>query len=241
MNGVRVLIVEDEVSFIEALTVGLEREGFNIEIAKDGSEALVAFERFKPDLILLDLMLPKISGIDVCRQIRNQSDVPIIMVTAKGEEIDTVVGLEVGADDYVTKPYRLKELVARMRTVLRRTEKSNRISSLSEEQMSTISVGDVVIDTERHEVKIRGEIVSMPLKEFELLAFLMQNTGIVLTRDTLIDRVWGMDYVGDTKTLDVHIKRLRSKIEEKPGKPENILTVRGLGYKYNKPKSEAVN
>jgi two-component system response regulator RegX3 len=163
------------------------------------------------------------------------------MVTAKGEEIDTVVGLEVGADDYVTKPYRLKELVARMRTVLRRTEKSNRISSLSEEQMSTISVGDVVIDTERHEVKIRGEIVSMPLKEFELLAFLMQNTGIVLTRDTLIDRVWGMDYVGDTKTLDVHIKRLRSKIEEKPGKPENILTVRGLGYKYNKPKSEAVN
>ena len=217
MNSIRVLVVEDEVSFIEALTVGLEREGFNIEIAKDGSEALVAFERFKPDLILLDLMLPKISGLDVCRQIRNQSDVPIIMVTAKGEEIDTVVGLEVGADDYVTKPYRLKELVARMRTVLRRTEKSNRSFSLIEQQISTISIGDLEIDRERHEVKIRGEIVSMPLKEFELLAFLMENVGIVLTRDTLVDRVWGMDYVGDTKTLDVHIKRLRSKIEEKPG------------------------
>ena len=241
MNSIRVLVVEDEVSFIEALTVGLEREGFNIEIAKDGSEALVAFERFKPDLILLDLMLPKISGLDVCRQIRNQSDVPIIMVTAKGEEIDTVVGLEVGADDYVTKPYRLKELVARMRTVLRRTEKSNRSFSLIEQQISTISIGDLEIDRERHEVKIRGEIVSMPLKEFELLAFLMENVGIVLTRDTLLDRVWGMDYVGDTKTLDVHIKRLRSKIEEKPGKPEKILTIRGVGYKYNKPKSEVAN
>jgi len=241
MNSIRVLVVEDEVSFIEALTVGLEREGFNIEIAKDGSEALVAFERFKPDLILLDLMLPKISGLDVCRQIRNQSDVPIIMVTAKGEEIDTVVGLEVGADDYVTKPYRLKELVARMRTVLRRTEKSNRSFSLIEQQISTISIGDLEIDIERHEVKIRGEIVSMPLKEFELLAFLMENVGIVLTRDTLVDRVWGMDYVGDTKTLDVHIKRLRSKIEEKPGKPEKILTIRGVGYKYNKPKSEVAN
>jgi len=241
MNSIRVLVVEDEVSFIEALTVGLEREGFNIEIAKDGSEALVAFERFKPDLILLDLMLPKISGLDVCRQIRNQSDVPIIMVTAKGEEIDTVVGLEVGADDYVTKPYRLKELVARMRTVLRRTEKSNRSFSLIEQQISTISIGDLEIDRERHEVKIRGEIVSMPLKEFELLAFLMENVGIVLTRDTLVDRVWGMDYVGDTKTLDVHIKRLRSKIEEKPGKPEKILTIRGVGYKYNKPKSEVAN
>ena len=145
MNSIRVLVVEDEVSFIEALTVGLEREGFNIEIAKDGSEALVAFERFKPDLILLDLMLPKISGLDVCRQIRNQSDVPIIMVTAKGEEIDTVVGLEVGADDYVTKPYRLKELVARMRTVLRRTEKSNRSFSLIEQQISTISIGDLAV------------------------------------------------------------------------------------------------
>ena len=241
MNSIRVLVVEDEVSFIEALTVGLEREGFNIEIAKDGSEALVAFERFKPDLNLLDLMLPKLSGLDVCRQIRNQSDVPIIMVTAKGEEIDTVVGLEVGADDYVTKPYRLKELVARMRTVLRRTEKSNRSFSLIEQQISTISIGDLEIDRERHEVKIRGEIVSMPLKEFELLAFLMENVGIVLTRDTLVDRVWGMDYVGDTKTLDVHIKRLRSKIEEKPGKPEKILTIRGVGYKYNKPKSEVAN
>ena len=186
-------------------------------------------------------MLPKISGIDVCRQIRSRSDVPIIMVTAKGEEIDTVVGLEVGADDYVSKPYRLKELVARMRTVIRRAEKSNRNPNFTEEQLSTISVGDVEVHVERYEVKIRDEIISMPLKEFQLLAFLMENAGIVLTRDTLIDRVWGMDYVGDTKTLDVHIKRLRSKIEEEPTKPEKILTVRGVGYRYNKPKSEVAN
>ena len=241
MNGIRVLVVEDEVSFIEAIQVGLEREGFTVEIAKDGSEALIAFEKFNPDLILLDLMLPKISGIDVCRQIRSRSDVPIIMVTAKGEEIDTVVGLEVGADDYVSKPYRLKELVARMRTVLRRAEKSNRNPDSTEEQLSTISVGDVEVHVERYEVKIRDEIISMPLKELQLLAFLMENAGIVLTRDTLIDRVWGMDYVGDTKTLDVHIKRLRSKIEEEPTKPEKILTVRGVGYRYNKPKSGVAN
>ena len=241
MNGIRVLVVEDEVSFIEALQVGLEREGFTVEIAKDGSEALIAFEKFNPDLILLDLMLPKISGIDVCRQIRSRSDVPIIMVTAKGEEIDTVVGLEVGADDYVSKPYRLKELVARMRTVIRRAEKSNRNPNFTEEQLSTISVGDVEVHVERYEVKIRDKIISMPLKEFQLLAFLMENAGIVLTRDTLIDRVWGMDHVGDTKTLDVHIKRLRSKIEEEPTKPEKILTVRGVGYRYNKPKSGVAN
>ena len=241
MNGIRVLVVEDEVSFIEALQVGLEREGFTVEIAKDGSEALIAFEKFNPDLILLDLMLPKISGIDVCRQIRSRSDVPIIMVTAKGEEIDTVVGLEVGADDYVSKPYRLKELVARMRTVIRRAEKSNRNPNFTEEQLSTISVGDVEVHVERYEVKIRDKIISMPLKEFQLLAFLMENAGIVLTRDTLIDRVWGMDHVGDTKTLDVHIKRLRSKIEEEPTKPEKILTVRGVGYRYNQPKSGVAN
>ena len=186
MNGIRVLVVEDEVSFIEALQVGLEREGFTVEIAKDGSEALIAFEKFNPDLILLDLMLPKISGIDVCRQIRSRSDVPIIMVTAKGEEIDTVVGLEVGADDYVSKPYRLKELVARMRTVIRRAQKSNRSTNFTEEQFSTISVGDVEVYVERYEVKIRDEIISIPLKEFELLAFLMENAGIVLTRDTLL-------------------------------------------------------
>ena len=240
MNGIRVLLVEDEISFVEALTVGLEREGFDIEVARDGAEALTAFKRFEPDLILLDLMLPIISGIDVCRQIRNESEVPIIMVTAKGEEIDTVVGLEVGADDYVTKPYRLKELVARIRTVLRRAEKSNSQSTLLERATSTIVVGDVVVDTERHEVKVREEVISMPLKEFELLTFFIENVGLVLTRDTLIDRVWGMDYVGDTKTLDVHIKRLRSKIEKIPGKPEKILTIRGLGYKYNKPKEKKV-
>jgi two-component system response regulator RegX3 len=194
---------------------------------------LQVFDSAQPDLVLLDVMLPKVSGIDVCREIRTRSKVPIIMVTAKGAEIDTVVGLEVGADDYVTKPYRLRELVARMRAVLRRTPPDGLGESVSAE---AIEIGDVRIDPERHEVVIRGESVSLPLKEFELLALLLENAGRVLTRDTLIYRVWGADYVGDTKTLDVHIKRLRSKVEADPSNPSRIVTIRGLGYKYDVPR-----
>ncbi len=183
----------------------------------------------KPDLVLLDVMLPKVSGVDVCRELRSRSKVPIIMVTAKSSEIDTVVGLEVGADDYVTKPYRLRELVARMRAVLRRMPAEGASPEPSPE---AVTVGDVTIDPERHEVRIRGDAVSLPLKEFELLWLLADNAGRVLTRDTLIDRVWGSDYVGDTKTLDVHIKRLRAKVESEPSQPTRIVTIRGLGYKY---------
>ena len=234
MSGTRVLVVEDEKSFSDALTIGLEREGFDVELAPDGSAAIQAFDRQKPDLILLDVMLPRISGIDVCREIRNRSDVPIIMVTAKGSEIDTVVGLEVGADDYVAKPYRLRELVARMRAVLRRAEQARTLQIDASSRLHPIVVGDVSVDPERHEVFVRGELVNMPLKEFELLTLLVENIDRVVTRDILIDRVWGMDYVGDTKTLDVHIKRLRSKIEEDPKNPDRIVTIRGLGYKYQK-------
>ncbi len=226
----KILIVEDEDSFVEALRVGLQREGFLIDIARDGSEALDRFDAFEPDLVLLDVMLPKVSGIDVCREIRTRSKVPIIMVTAKGEEIDTVVGLEVGADDYVTKPYRLRELVARMRSLLRRSNWSDESEALDEGLL--LEVGDVRVDTDRHEVTVRGSSVDLPLKEFDLLTLLVENAGRVLTRDVLIDRVWGSDYVGDTKTLDVHIKRLRSKIETDPSSPERIVTIRGLGYKY---------
>jgi two-component system response regulator RegX3 len=231
-----VLVVEDEDSFIEALTLGLTREGFRVSVARDGAEALDVFDAVRPDLVLLDLMLPKVSGLDVCRELRSKSDVPIIMVTAKGAEIDTVVGLEVGADDYVTKPYRLRELVARMRAVLRRraTESNGAPSVLADE---VIEVGDVRVDHERHEVLIRGGEVRLPLKEFELLALLLENAGRVLTRETLIDRVWGADYVGDTKTLDVHIKRLRSKVEVDPSVPSRIVTIRGLGYKYETPRT----
>jgi len=231
-----VLVVEDEESFVEALTVGLRKEGFRVHVARDGAEALALFDAVLPDLVLLDVMLPRMSGIDVCRLIRGRSKVPIIMVTAKGTEIDTVVGLEVGADDYVTKPYRLRELVARMRAVLRRSPTNPHF----EESEEAIEVGDVKIDPERHEVWIRGGQVSMPLKEFELLALLMDNAGRVLTRDTLIDRVWGADYVGDTKTLDVHIKRLRAKVEDDPAAPTRIVTIRGLGYKYEVPKRPTV-
>jgi two-component system, OmpR family, response regulator RegX3 len=224
-----VLVVEDEESFVEALTVGLKREGFRVQVARDGAQALDLFEAVAPDLVLLDVMLPKVSGIDVCREIRKHSKVPIIMVTAKGSEIDTVVGLEVGADDYVTKPYRLRELVARMRAVLRRSPlEAMPVAG----RVDAVEVGDVSLDPERHEVMIRGEEVSLPLKEFELLTILLDNAGRVLTRDTLIDRVWGHDYVGDTKTLDVHIKRLRTKVEEDPARPTRIVTIRGLGYKY---------
>ena len=223
-----VLVVEDEESFLEALTVGLKREGFLVKVARDGVEGLDLFDAVKPDLILLDVWLPRMSGIDVCRELRTRSRVPIIMVTAKSSEIDTVVGLEVGADDYVTKPYRLRELVARMRAVLRR-------SPLAEqEQVSgeVLEVGDLRLDPERHEVYLRAILVPLPLKEFELLELLMANAGRVLTRETLIDRVWGPHYVGDTKTLDVHVKRLRSKIEDDPSRPHRITTIRGLGYKY---------
>ena len=228
MEQTTVLVVEDEESFVDALTVGLRREGFHVQIARDGVQALDLFESVNPDLVLLDVMLPRISGIDVCRQIRKRSQVPIIMVTAKTSEIDTVVGLEVGADDYVTKPYRLRELVARMRAVLRRAP-HDRYADAAD---GVLEVGDVRLDTERHEVLIRGAVVPMPLKEFELLALLLANAGRVLTRDTLIDRIWGSDYVGDTKTLDVHIKRLRAKVEDDPSNPTRIVTIRGLGYRY---------
>jgi len=227
-----ILVVEDEESFVEALTIGLRREGFHVQVARDGAQALDMFDAVKPDLVLLDVMLPRVSGIDVCRQIRKKSQVPIIMVTAKGAEIDTVVGLEVGADDYVTKPYRLRELVARMRAVLRRAP----LGRVSDEGDGVLEVGDVLLDADRHEVVIRGEPVALPLKEFELLELLLDNAGRVLTRDTLIDRVWGADYVGDTKTLDVHVKRLRSKVEEDPSTPSRIVTIRGLGYKYEAPR-----
>ena len=225
-----VLVVEDEPSFSDALTIGLEREGFRVTTVPDGASALARFDELAPDLVLLDLMLPRISGLDVCREIRLKSQVPIIMVTAKTSEVDTVVGLEVGADDYVTKPYRLRELVARMRAVLRRFESHGDEPSTLESR--PIVVGDLSLDPERHEVKVKGAIVMMPLKEFELLTLLMENAGRVLTRDVLIDRVWGSDYVGDTKTLDVHVKRLRSKIEPEPSTPRYIVTVRGLGYKF---------
>jgi two-component system response regulator RegX3 len=230
-----VLLVEDEDSFVDALTVGLKREGFDVSVARDGAEALAVFDDAEPDLVLLDVMLPRMSGIDVCRELRSRSDVPIIMVTAKGSEIDTVVGLEVGADDYVTKPYRLRELVARMRAVLRRRRGDDTVGALPPDDV--ITVGDVTVDHQRHEVTVRGEEVRLPLKEFELLSLLLENAGRVLTRDTLIDRVWGADYVGDTKTLDVHVKRLRGKVEDDPASPVRIVTIRGLGYKYEVPRS----
>jgi len=226
-----VLVVEDEESFIDALSVGLEREGFRVEVARDGAEALDRFDDVDPDLVLLDVMLPTVSGIDVCRELRQRTDVPIIMVTAKSAEIDTVVGLEVGADDYVTKPYRLRELVARMRAVLRR-RRGGAPPPLPPDQDEVIRIDDVELDHASHEVRVRGEVVNLPLKEFELLSLLMENAGRVLERSTLIDRVWGSDYVGDTKTLDVHVKRLRSKLEVDPSNPTKIVTIRGLGYKY---------
>jgi len=224
-----VLLVEDEESFIDALLVGLTREGFRVEVARDGYEALERFDVVRPDLVLLDVMLPRISGIDVCRQLRKRTQVPIIMVTAKSSEIDTVVGLEVGADDYVTKPYRLRELVARMRAVLRRRQAGGEAIGDDHE---VIRLDGIELDTDSHEVRVNDQVVNLPLKEFELLALLMENAGRVLPRSTLIDRVWGSDYVGDTKTLDVHVKRIRSKIEDDPSSPTRIVTIRGLGYKY---------
>ena len=229
MSAERVLVVEDEEAFVDALTVSLSREGFEVLVARDGAEALEMFRAEEPDLILLDIMLPRLSGIDVCREIRSTSRVPIIMLTSKSDEIDTVVGLEVGADDYITKPYRMRELLARMRAVLRRFDDDGSDQTVTPAELVA---RDISVDVARHEVRVRGEITRMPLKEFELLSILIENAGRVLTRDTLIDRVWGHDYVGDTKTLDVHIKRLRSKIEDVPSRPNRIVTIRGLGYKF---------
>ena len=222
----KILVVEDEASFSEALEFLLGKEGFSVVTAENGSDALKKFDQGGIDLVLLDLMIPEVSGTEVCRQIRAKSRVPIIMLTAKDSEVDKVVGLEIGADDYVTKPYSSRELVARIRAVLRR----NTGESI-ENGTGVLSVGPVRMDVERHQVTFNGDAISLPLKEFELLEFLMRNAGRVLTRMQLIDRVWGSDYVGDTKTLDVHIKRLRAKIETNPANPTLIQTVRGLGYK----------
>jgi len=240
VNQPTVLVVEDEESFVEALQIGLAREGFRVEVAGDGVEALERFAQVKPDIVLLDVMLPRVSGLDVCRQIRAQSSVPIIMVTAKSGEIDTVVGLEVGADDYVTKPYRIRELVARIRALLRRASGDTTGEVERSAATSTLRVGDVTLDPEAHRLTVRGQEVSVPLKEFEVLHLLLANAGRVLTREVLIDRVWGSDYVGDTKTLDVHIKRLRSKIEVDPSAPTRIVTIRGLGYKYERVPAQLV-
>ena len=229
-----VLIVEDEESYRDSLKFIFEREGFRVTLAATGKQGIDAFERDGADVILLDLMLPEVSGADVFRAIRGRSTVPIIMVTAKGAEIDTVVGLEVGADDYVTKPYRLRELVARMRAVLRRTESNGASSAAIVLTPGTVNVGTVTLDPEEHRVSVGGRELTLPLKEFELLHLLLANAGRVLPRETLIDRVWGNDYVGDTKTLDVHVKRLRGKIEDDPTAPTRIVTIRGLGYKYER-------
>ena len=234
MSQPTVFVVEDEESFVDALQIGLTREGFRVEIATDGFEAIERFPIVRPDIVLLDVMLPRVSGIDVCRQIRAQSTVPIIMVTAKASEIDTVVGLEVGADDYVTKPYRIRELVARIRALLRRSSMDNTGEIERPETDSELRVGDVTLDPDEHRVTVRGSEVVLPLKEFEVLHLLLANAGRVLTREVLIDRVWGSDYVGDTKTLDVHIKRLRAKVEDDPTAPSRIVTIRGLGYKFQR-------
>ncbi len=222
----RVLVVEDEDSFSDALSYLLRREGYEVEVAATGPEAITAFERGGADLVLLDLMLPGLSGTEVCRTLRTRSNVPIIMVTARDTEVDKVVGLELGADDYVTKPFSSRELVARIRAVLRRGGESEELLE------GTVEAGPVRMDIERHVVSVDGAHVAMPLKEFDLLEMLLRNAGRVLTRGQLIDRVWGADYVGDTKTLDVHVKRLRSKIEPEPANPRHLVTVRGLGYKF---------
>jgi two-component system response regulator RegX3 len=223
----KILIVEDEVSFSDALAYLLKKESYEVEVAVNGAEAIERFQTFNPDLILLDLMIPEVSGTEVCRVIRSTSQVPIIMLTAKDSEIDKVVGLELGADDYVTKPYSSRELLARMKAVMRRNSGDN--AGLEEGVLLT--AGSVRMDIDKHQVTVNSVAVTFPLKEFELLEFLMRNRGRVLTRSQLIDRVWGNDYFGDTKTLDVHIKRLRAKIEEDPANPKIIHTIRGLGYK----------
>ena len=223
----KILVVEDEASFSDALSYVLTKEGYQVTVADTGDGAIKAFDKEGADLVLLDLMLPGLSGTEVCRQLRTRSQVPIIMLTAKDSEVDKVVGLELGADDYVTKPYSKAELIARIKAVLRRggAESTEKVEKI-------ISAGPVEIDIESHKVKVLGEYVPFPLKEFELLEFLVRNSGRVLTRVQLIDRIWGSDYFGDTKTLDVHIKRLRAKIEKDPANPIFILTIRGLGYKF---------
>ena len=225
-----ILIVEDEESLADPLAFLLRKEGFEPIVAHDGKTALEEFERHDVDIVLLDLMLPGMSGTDVCKQLRATSSVPVIMVTARDSEIDKVVGLELGADDYVTKPYSSRELIARIRAVLRRGGDAVEVEEEFEEQV--LEGGRVRMDVERHIVSVDGEPISMPLKEFDLLEYLLRNAGRVLTRGQLIDRIWGADYVGDTKTLDVHAKRLRSKIEQEPSRPQHLVTVRGLGYKY---------
>jgi two-component system, OmpR family, response regulator RegX3 len=222
----RVLVVEDEESFSDALSYMLGREGFDAVVAATGPDALAEFDRGGADIVLLDLMLPGLSGTEVCRALRSRSNVPIIMLTAKDSEIDKVVGLELGADDYVTKPYSARELVARIRAVLRRRSDSEPAA-----EGQVLEAGPVRMDVDRHVVSVDGEPVALPLKEFDLLELLLRNAGRVLTRGQLIDRVWGADYVGDTKTLDVHVKRLRAKLEPDPATPKYLLTVRGLGYK----------
>jgi two-component system, OmpR family, response regulator RegX3 len=222
----RILVVEDEESLSDPLSYMLRKEGFEVALAETGPAALEEFDRRGADLVLLDLMLPGLSGTEVCRALRSRSTVPVIMLTAKDAEVDKVVGLELGADDYVTKPYSARELVARIRAVLRRQGEPDELAT------ATVEAGPVRLDVDRHVVSVGGEPVSMPLKEFELLELLLRNAGRVLTRGQLIDRVWGSDYVGDTKTLDVHVKRLRAKVEPDPGAPRHIVTVRGLGYKF---------
>ena len=227
-----ILIVEDEESLADPLAFLLRKEGFDVLLAPDGPSALEQFEANSVDIVLLDLMLPGMSGTDVCKQLRATSSVPVIMVTARDSEIDKVVGLELGADDYVTKPYSSRELIARIRAVLRRGSEVRSEGGEEEPDEQILEGGRVRMDVERHTVLVNGEPVSMPLKEFDLLEYLLRNAGRVLTRGQLIDRIWGADYVGDTKTLDVHVKRLRSKIESEPSHPQNLVTVRGLGYKF---------
>ena len=222
----RILVIDDDPSLAEMLTIVLRGEGFDTAVVADGTQALSAVRELRPDLVLLDLMLPGLSGTEVCRQLRARSNVPVIMLTAKDGEIDKVVGLELGADDYVTKPYHTRELVARIRAVLRRHGEPEELLP------AALEAGPVRMDVDRHVVTVAGRSVNLPLKEFELLELLLRNAGRVLTRMQLIDRIWGADYVGDTKTLDVHVKRLRSKIEPDPSAPRHLVTVRGLGYKY---------
>ena len=224
----RILLVEDESALSEPLAFLLSREGFEVEIAEDGQQALDVFANGTFDIILLDLMIPKVPGTEVCRQIRTTSNIPIIMLTAKDTEVDKVVGLELGADDYVTKPYSTRELLARIKAVLRRNVREE-----DSNDDGVIDIAGIRLDADRHTLHIQGELVATPLKEFELLEYLMSNVGRVLTRGQLIDRVWGTDYYGDTKTLDVHIKRLRSKIEADPAEPVHLVTVRGLGYRFD--------
>jgi two-component system response regulator RegX3 len=222
----RILVVEDEGSFSEALSYMLRREGYEVAVATNGPDGLEQFRRGGADLVLLDLMLPGLSGLEVCRQLRQQSDVPVIMLTAKDAEVDKVVGLEIGADDYVTKPFSARELVARIKAVLRRRGEPDSPNG------AVLESGPVRMDVDRHVVTVNGAGTPMPLKEFELLELLLRNAGRVLTRSQLIDRIWGTDYVGDTKTLDVHVKRIRAKVEPDPARPRYLLTVRGLGYKF---------